>query len=205
MTSSNYFLSCFAEKIENQICLVALDIAFVVDSSDDVNAEDFEKQKALLISIARKIGIMTNYTRGALVPYGDTASVYFRFEDSSSTASFENAVAKMPRKKGRSRLVRALEVTRRDVFPSARAGIPKIAFVLSSDKHSGDARALAVVSDSLRQEGVKLLEAGVGNEVNLHGLRSVMNNNDDVNPIQSHDQLSLKSTNISLKICEATG
>ena len=137
--------------------------------------------------------------------YGDTASVYFRFEDSSSTASFENAVAKMPRKKGRSRLVRALEVTRRDVFPSARAGIRKIAFVLSSDKHSGDARALAVVSDSLRQEGVKLLEAGVGNEVNLHGLRSVMNNNDDVNPIQSHDQLSLKSTNISLKICEAAG
>ncbi|XP_015749756.1 PREDICTED: von Willebrand factor A domain-containing protein 2-like, partial [Acropora digitifera] len=192
-----------AEKIEKQICLVALDIAFVVDSSDHVNAVDFEKQKALLISIARKIGIMTNYTRGALVPYGDTASVYFRFEESSSIASFENAVAKMPRKKGRSSLVRALEVTRRDVFPSARAAIPQIAFVLSSDKQSGDAKALAVVSDSLRQKGVKLLEAGVENEANLQGMRSMTNNNDDVNPIQAHDQLSLKSTNLSLKICEA--
>ena len=177
----------------------------MVDSSDHVNAEDFEKQKALLISIARKIGIMTNYTRGALVPYGDTASVYFRFEDSSSTASFETAVAKMPRKKGRSGLVRALEVTRSDVFPSARAGVPQIAFVLSSDKQSGDAKALAVVSDSLRQKGVKLLAVGVGNEINLQGFRSVMNNNNDVNPIQSHDQLSLESTNISLKICEAAG
>ena len=182
-----------------------MDIAFVVDSSDNVNAEEYEKQKALVISIARKIGISKNYTRGALVPYGDSASVYFRFEDSMSIASFENAVVKMPHKKGRSRLDRAINVTSRSVFSTSRLGVPKIAFVIASDKQPPDAKGLAAASDTLRKEGVKVIVVGVGSEINPQELNAIVKNDENAHAVQSFGQLFLEGKNMSQKICEAAG
>lgn len=195
----------YAEPIEKPSCVFAADIAFLLDSSDNINVKDFEKQKSLVISVARTFGISQNASRAAVVLYSDTASVRFRFGDSSSTATFVNAVRKMPHEKGGSRLDKAFEVAIRDVFPSGRVGIPKIAFVVASGKQTSDAKTLDVASEPLRKAGVKLVALGVGTEVSAQDLRSVVEDDEDVWQADSYDQLILERKNVSQKICEEAG
>lgn len=191
--------------MEKPTCVYAADIAFLLESSDNINVEDFYKQKSLVISIARSFGISKNASRAAVVLYGDTASVHFRFEDSSSSATFVNAVLKMPHKKGGSRMDKAFEVAVKDVFPSGRVGIPKLAFVVSSGQKASDAKALGVASESLRRAGVKVVALGVGSKVSRDELRSVVDKEEDVWQADSYDQLILERKNISQKLCEEAG
>lgn len=180
----------------------AVDIAFLMDSSDNIDAENFQKQKSLVISIARSFGISPNTSRAAVVLYSDKASVRFRFGDSMSTKLFENTVRDLPHIRGESRMDKAFEVAANDIFPSGRVGIPKIAFVVANGQQASDANLLDVASKTLTKGGVNVVALGVGTEIDSHELRSVVKENDHVLQADSYDQLLLEKRNISQKICK---
>lgn len=199
---------CYTEPIEKPTCVYAADIAFLLDSSDGISTDDYDKQKSLIISIARSFGISHKTSRAAVVSYSDTASVHFQFGDSSSTREFERAVNKMPHQKGPARLDKAFDVAVRDVFPYGRMGIPKIAFVVTNGKQASgeDVKALDEASRPLRRAGVKVVALGVGAEVDPKELRLMVE--DDENDIllaDSYDELILDRKKISHKICEEAG
>ena len=185
--------------------MYAADIVFLLDSSDNIDAKSFEKQKSLVIHIARSFGISQNTSRAALVLYSDTASVHFGFEESSSTTKFVAAVHKMPHQKGGASMDKAFDVAIRDVFPNGRVGIPKIAFVMANGQQASDAKALGAASEPIRKAGVKVVALGVGTGIDLQQLRSVVEEDEDVLQADSYDQLILERKNVSKIICEEAG
>lgn len=93
----------------------------------------------------------------------------------------------------------------KDVFRSARVGVPSIAFVVSSGKQSPGSKPLSVASEPLREAHIKVVVLGVGREANLQELRSIVNNDEDVLRAESYDQLILDRKNMSRKLCLAAG
>ena len=179
-----------------------------MDSSDSIGTENYDKQKSLIISIARSFGISHNTSRAALMQYSDSASVYLQLGDSLSTRDFERAVHKMSHRQGPPRMDKAFDVAFTDVLPHARRGIPKIAFVVANGKQASDedVKALDVASEPLRRAGFKVIALGVGTEVDTEELKSMVNDDDEhIMSADSYDELILDRKNVSDKICEEAG
>ena len=185
-----------------------MDIIFLVDSSDRIGIENYDKQKSLVISIARSFGISHNTSRAAVIRYSDSASAYFQFEDSSSINKFERAIHRMSLQKGLPRLDKAFDVALADLLPQARRGIPKIAFVVTNGKQNSgeDMKALDAASELLRRAGVKVIALGVGTEVHLEELKIIVEDEEEhIVTAESYSELILNKENISEKICEQAG
>ena len=100
---------------------------------------------------------------------------------------------------------KAFDKAIKDMFWSARVGVPRIAFVVSSGKQSPGSKALSVASEPLREAHIKVVAVGVGREAHLEELRAIVNNDEDVLRADSYDQLILDRKNMSRKLCLAAG
>ncbi|XP_078356380.1 collagen alpha-4(VI) chain-like, partial [Oculina patagonica] len=192
----------FCRKKAGQICTTKVDIIYLMDSSGSIGAVDFERQKDFVKDLARIFSVGPGASRAAVVTYNDYPTVRSNFGDFDSTDEFAEAVESINQTRGRTRIDRALAKTS-EMFESARKNVPKVLIALTdgSQTPDPDAIALDVASQSFRDQNVRVFALGVGHQINVTQLRSMVESNSDVFLVDSFVDLLRKSQTIAEKAC----
>lgn len=67
-------------------------VVFLIDSSDDVDKNDFKRQRYFVISLAKAFKIGQNGAHASVITYGKFARPSVQLKDSEDFDSFEDAV-----------------------------------------------------------------------------------------------------------------
>ena len=184
-----------------------MDIAFIIDSSGSIRRSNYLKQKNFFKEVAKSFGLAPDHSQAAMVLFSTSASVQARLGQYATTEEFAEAVDALPFERGFTRIDRALELAATDIFPEARAGVPKLALLITDGKQTAlaDAKDLREVSEPLRKAGVHVLAVGIGTGVDRDELRLVTGTDDNVVVLPSFQHLLLKIGNLAIRACKLAG
>ena len=165
------------------------------------------KQKDFVKEVAKTFGLAPDQSQAAMVLYSNSASVQARFGQYATTEEFAKAVDALPYERGLTRIDRALDLAATDIFPQARAGVPKLALLITdgSQTPAADAKDLREASEPLRKAGVRVLAVGIGSGVDRDELRLVTETDEDVVVAADFQDLMLKIGNLTSRACELAG
>lgn len=184
-----------------------MDVAFIIDSSGSIGRTNYLKQKNFVKQVAKSFGLAPDQSQAAMVLYSNSASVQARFGQYATTDEFVKAVDGLPYERGLTRIDKALDLAATDIFPEARAGVPKLALLITDGTQTpaADAKGLREASEPLRKAGVRVLAVGVGSGVDRDELRLVTETEDDVVVADDFQDLLLKIGNLTSRACELAG
>ena len=184
-----------------------MDVAFIIDSSGSIGRRNYLKQKNFVKEVAKSFGLAADQSQAAMVLYSNSASVQARFGQYATTEEFAKAVDALPYERGLTRIDRALELAATDIFPEARAGVPKLALLITDGTQTpaADAKGLREASEPLRKAGVRVLAVGIGSGIDRDELRLVTETEDDVVVATDYQDLLLKIGNLTSRACELAG
>ncbi|XP_078377288.1 cuticlin-6-like [Oculina patagonica] len=179
----------------------SVDVAFIIDSSGSIGATNYQYQKNFVKAVAKSFGVAPGKSRAAMVLFGNSASVKARFGQYTTMEEFGRAVDALPYESGMTRIDKALDVVATEIFPEARADVPKIALLITDgmQTQTADAKGLKEASEPLPRAGVYVLAVGIGSGVDASQLRLVTESDDDVMVANDFQDLLLKVDNIKSK------
>lgn len=191
-----------AFDLAGEICTSKVDIIYLMDSSGSIGHDDFQRQKRFVNDLARIFRIGPDASRAGVVTYHDFPTVRAHFPDYDDPDLFAKAVSSINQTRGRTRIDKALAKTS-EMFQSARKGIPKVLIALTDGAQTPDPDAveLDVASQPLRDQGVRVYALGVGHQINITQLRSMVESNSDVFLVDSFGELLRRSKSIAQKAC----
>ena len=197
------FLFYFPEVL----CVEKADIAFVMDASESMTEDDFEKQKDFVIKVAESFHMAPTTTQFALVTYSSTATLHIRFRDHLDQDTFNKVVKQLPFAAGGTRFDRALKLAAEEVFTTedgVRAGVPKVMIILTDGRqsHDFDAVPLEQAVLPLNQLSVQIHAVAIGSQVNRVELRKLVRNEEDIFSIKDFANLVDKSRQLASKTCD---
>ena len=184
-----------------------MDIAFIIDSLGRIGRSNYLKQKNFVKEVAKSFGLAPDHSQAAMVLFSTSASVQARLGQYATTEEFAKAVDALPYERGFTQIDRALELAATDIFPEARAGVPKLALLITDGgqttaAHSKDLRE---VSEPLRKAGVHVLAVGIGIGVDRDELRLVTETYDNVVVVPNFQHLLLETGNLTIRACKLAG
>ena len=184
-----------------------MDVAFIIDSSGSIGKRNYLKQKDFVKAVAKSFGLAPDQSQAAMVLYSNSASVQARFGQYPTTEEFGKAVDALPYERGLTRIDKALDVAATEIFPEGRAGVPKIALLITdgTQTQTADAKDLTEASEPLRKAGVRVLAVGIGSGVDADQLRLVTESDEDVVVANDFQDLLLKIGNLTSRACELAG
>ncbi|XP_078377848.1 cuticlin-6-like [Oculina patagonica] len=177
-----------------------VDVAFIIDSSGSIGATNYQYQKNFVKAVAKSFGVAPGKSRAAMVLFGTSAAVQARFGQYTTMEEFGRAVDALPYdESGSTRIDKALDVAATEIFPEARADVPKIAVLITDgvQTQTADAKGLKEASEPLPRAGVHVLAVGIGSGVDTNQLRLVTESDDDVMVASDFQDLLLKVDNIT--------
>ena len=184
-----------------------MDIAFIIGSSNSIGRSSYLKQKNFVKEVAKSFGLAPDHSQAAMVLFSTSASVQARLGQYATTEEFVKAVDALPHERGLTRIDRALDLAATDIFPEARAGVPKLALLITDSRQTpaADAKDLKEVSEPLRKAGVRVLAVGIGISVDRDELRLVTETYDNVVVVSDFKHLLLKTGNLTIRACKLAG
>ena len=96
-----------------------MDVAFLMDASGSVGADNFEKQKEFIKAVAGTLGLKSGLARAGSLVYSDMATVQQSFNSCNGTHSVVEAVDHIPYYGRTTRIDRALSLANTDLFSDA--------------------------------------------------------------------------------------
>lgn len=199
--------TCEIIRKPEPLCTEKADIAFLMDASESMTEDDFEKQKDFVIKVAESFHMAPKTTQFALVTYSSTAQLHIRFRDHLNHESFKTVVQHLLFAAGGTRFDKALKLAADGVFTGqsgARAGVPKVMIILTDGRQSHDYDAIPIQDAvlPLRQLSVKIHAVAIGSNVNRLELRKLVVKEGDVFNIKDFDNLVNKSRQLATKTCD---
>lgn len=146
------------------------DIGFVVDSSGSLR-RSFGKEKDFVKILADGFGISVDGSRAGIVTFSYDAVLTAKMSDHKDMKDFRSSVDRIPYMGYTTRIDKALKVARDELFVKsngARAGVPKILFILTDGSQTKDKDAVnpASIAAELREKlGVVTFVIGIGRNV----------------------------------------
>lgn len=188
------------------LCVEKADIAFLMDASESMTEDDFEKQKNFVMKVAESFYMAPKTTQFALVTYSSTATMHIRFKDHFNRDSFNAVVKGLPFAAGGTRFDRALKLAAEEVFTAkggARVGVPKVMIILTDGRQSNDYDAVPIQDAviPLRQLSVQIHAVAIGSQVNRLQLRKLVTKEGDIFSIKDFDSLVNESRQLATKTC----
>lgn len=183
-----------------------LDIVFLVDSSSNVTRGDFANEKQFVSSLGRYLNISGGKSRGAMITYGQTASIIFGLDSTSSFREFSNLVSSTPYIGGPGRLDQALGKST-DVFQdSHRKSVPRIAVLITPLSHFSGASSKLIegLAKQIRNSGIKIHVISIGRD-HEQILAKIVSRQQDVIPVNSFSRLKLLIPSIGREIAKGAG
>ena len=185
-----------------------MDIAFIIDSSGSIRRSDFQKQKNFVKEIVKSFGLAPDHSQAAIVLFSTSASVQARFGQYATTEEFAKAVDALRHERGFTRIDRGLNLAATVIFPEARAGVPKLALLITDgvgQTQLASTKDLREASEPLRKAGVHVLAVGIGSHVLRDELRLVTETDDNVVLVSGFEHLLLKTGNLISRACNLAG
>ena len=166
-------------------------MAFILDSSNSIKDEDFYDEKEIVKKLVMDLDIAPEKNRAALVLFGTSPSLEARFGQYETFHKFQDVLEKLPKMGKRTRIDRALNFAKNQIFPGSRQDVHKIAIILTDGVQSTGAQGLRPSSKSLRDAGVRVIAVGIGAGKQERRLRLLTDRDEDVvdiKDIQGHLQ-----------------
>lgn len=192
----------FSSFPDNGRCDIPVDAAFVIDSSGSISDDDYKKQREFIKSITRSLDISPSHSHAALVLFSNDAEIKARFDSYRSTKDIQRAVDQLPHVKLTTRIDLALNKAN-EVFDQSRAGVPKVAIVLT-DGEMNDGGSVPDLKDAakrLRERGVRVLVVGIGQNVSEVQLRYMTVSDDDIFKPADFGKLQQQLSKLVKKAC----
>ena len=106
-------------------------VVFLLDSSVEVETNDFKRQREFVISLAKAFKVSENGVRASVITYGDYSRPSVQFKDSTDFDEFLKAIMRTSRIRGPRRMDKALEMAVR-MFRYHRQTAPKTVILFTS-------------------------------------------------------------------------
>ena len=110
-----------------------VDVLFLVDSSSDISANDYEKEKTLVKALIQTFNSLPNKSRTALITYGNRPQVVFEFQNDLSSDALQRKIDSALQMGGGRRIDRALEEGVKLMKTSGQS-IPKIVLLITAGR-----------------------------------------------------------------------
>ena len=160
----SFFFSCPATEPVHQDS----DILFLMDSSSDVTAQQFNSQKNLVRDLTRKFIISPLGPRAALVTYATQAVTVIGFSGFTTIPDFSIKINDAPLLGGQRRIDKALASAATIFTQTSRSAI-RILVLMTAGNYDAD---LSSAMQRLASLGVHVYVVGIGSKFNstLYGL-----------------------------------
>lgn len=188
-------------------CSPNVDVAFLVDSSGSISSKNYQKVKTFVATLAANFNISPRGSRAAVVLYSTQASTVIKFTDFTSSATFASAVQRLEHQRGFTRIDLALQRAYYDLFnrrATSRYDVPKLAFVLTDGEQTPAPGAISLerAARFLKDEGVRLIAIGIGDNVKTDELKAIASSDKDVITADTFDGLSAQVKPLTKAACE---
>lgn len=189
-------------------CSEEADLAFVLDTSGSISDENFKKQKNFVKALASSFDPSSTKHQLGLISYSNDAQMEVSFKEKADRKTFEEAIDRVPHKKGRTRLDKALKLASSQLFTAnggIRPGQRKVMIILTDGRQSQDPDTVPLQDAvrPLKQLGVRIYAVAIGDEVDLPDLLPVTDSK-DVFTVSDFDDLANMANDIALKTCRVT-
>lgn len=191
---------------QTEKCNPNVDVAFLIDSSGSISATNYRKVKTFVANLAANFNISPGGSRAAVVLYSTDASTDIKFTDFTSSATFARAVQRLTHQRGSTRIDRALQRAYYDLFSpraDSRYDVQKIAFLLTDGEQtpSNGAVSLDRAARRIKNEGVRIVAIGVGENVKKEELNSIASSDQDVILADTFDSLLEEVEPLTISVC----
>ena len=191
-------------------CLIPMDIAFLLDSSDAVGKAGFQREKEFFKLMSSTLSLSLSGTRVGVISYSAQANLAVALQENTTAQNLRSAIDALQFVGGTPRIEKALESVLTDLFTfdrGTRSGIPKVAVLLTkvSDSNILQYETLRRAAAPLKTEGVELIAVGVGRDGDLQDLRVLVGSEEYVLGTESFDSLSELVEDVTLLACKAAG
>lgn len=137
--------------------------------------------------------INNNNARSSVITFSSTSELSIKFNDHSSTDSFNAAVDAIPLMGLQTRIDKALNLARDEMFTTrngARPGVPKILVLLTDGAQTGKGSTdPAIPAKQLRDAGVYLIIIGIGKQIDLNEIQNMAGDTGRFYTAASFDEL----------------
>lgn len=171
---------------------LSADIGFIIDSSGSLK-ERYNDEKYFLKTLATNYNITNDIVRGSVITFSSNSEVSIKFSDYNTTKSFNTAVDAIPLMGFQTRIDKALQQAKSEMFSSqngARHDVSKILILLTDGTQTGqNSIDPAIPAEELRKAGVYLVVIGIGDEINLEELKNMAGDTGKYYTAASFDEL----------------
>ena len=208
MVTINLFFSLPGKR--GPSCLIPMDIAFLLDSSDGAGKAGFKREKEFTKLVSSALALTVTGTRVGVISYSARANLTVALQENTTAQSLQSAIDELQFMGGTPRIEMALESVLTDLFTldgGARPGIPKVAVLLTKVSGSNVLRydTLRKAAAPLKTEGVELIAVGVGRDSDLQDLRVLVGSEEHILGTESFESLSELVEDVTLLACKAAG
>jgi uncharacterized protein YegL len=170
----------------------AVDIAVILDGSQSLSEQDFEKLKDFTKSVVDKYGVSKSGPHIAVVEFSKEPAIAIRLDDHFEAASLKRAIDNIkPSGNLQVRTDEALTVVVNEVFSlksGGRPSAPKIVILVTDDESTGD-RSLEEVNKEAERQGARVLVVTIGPNVDRNDLKKLVPKDNHVINVPDVDDL----------------
>ena len=147
------------------------DVLLLFDGSSYLGWNHFQQTLLFSKAVLLNYNISQQQTNVAAAVYANNVTVGFNFTKHYSYSAVATAIDKIPfLDETPLNIENALTVARKEIFPSGRPNVPNVLVVFVSFSLSGN---FAAVSQTLRNDGVKIIVVAIGSSFNIPQLQEV--------------------------------
>lgn len=201
--SVSIIISAFRYSLLVSSCVQGVDVAFLMDSSESITDEDFEREKTAVKEIARRFLRASPDSRAGVIMYSGRPELSINFRSQGSLDIFQSAVDALTHKRSMTRIDLALRYAAESLFLNPRLSVDSIAVVMTDGLQTPGpgVEPLGQAVLPLRSKGVRVLAVGVGPRVNRNELKDLVTSQDDVFQMSSFQELLDKSNQLLDAVC----
>ena len=165
---TNYFLYLFSLLA---VPTNVFDVLLLFDGSSYIGLNHFHQTLLFAKAVLLNYNISKDQSNVAAAVFAGNVTISFNFTEHFSYPSVAAAIDEIPFLDERElNIENALKVANTSIFPKGRPSVPNVLVIFVSFSFSGN---FAVISQALRNEGVKIIVIGIGSSFNIPQLEEV--------------------------------
>ena len=186
-------------------CNTKVDVTFLLDSSDNVGKDNFQKQLAFVKDSVSKMNIAPDKVQASVVTYSTGVDNQFYLNQYRNKSDVQNAIARIPYKGGSTHTSEAIRFATGTSFSplhGGRSDASHVAIVVTNGP-SGAIDLTKLEAQTARDNGVILYSVGVGSGVDMNELKAIASDPDSRHlfTAQNYDALHSLSDLLATKVC----
>lgn len=142
----------------------AIDLVFVVDSSNSLSSDDFTRAKYFMSNVVDAFNIASDKTRVSVITYSNSPRIDIHLSSYTSKSPLKNAIQHLTFHPGSTNTAAALQSVINSVFTYSRSNAAKVVIVIT-DGQSDDVINTQHAADNAKNDGVIMFSVGVGSSI----------------------------------------